>query len=181
MVLPWLDSPVLLHSSRADTCKLTPAQCEYRSGHWRYWYQADHVYGHATIYFMCAVIGVFTITNIISKISKRSKEKASNGNQTWKKALAAARFLSYKGFYLRGLKWYSPSIGVMLLGIAGVVYYFSKYPPRFSDMDGQLTSNLGLTLGPKPYYWPNTKKLLYGGSPPIATRTGWMALALLRS
>jgi hypothetical protein len=67
----------------------------------------------------------------------------------------------------------------MLLGIAGVVYFFSKYSPGFSDMDGQLTSNLDLTLGPKPYYWPNTKKLSYGGSPPIATRTGWMALALL--
>lgn len=33
-----------------------------------------------------------------------------------------------------------------------------------------------MTLGPKPYYWPSTS---YGGSPPIATRTGWMAVALL--
>lgn len=39
--LPWLDSPVMLHSSRADTCKMTPEQCAYRSGHWRYWYVAD--------------------------------------------------------------------------------------------------------------------------------------------
>lgn len=38
---------------------------------------------------------------------------------------------------------------------------------------------LALTLGPKPYYWPNTKTVSFGGSPPIATRTGWMALALL--
>ncbi|KAH8430011.1 ferric reductase family protein [Aspergillus melleus] len=36
-----------------------------------------------------------------------------------------------------------------------------------------------MTLGPKPYYWPNTRELSYGSSPPIATRTGWMALALL--
>lgn len=35
--LPWLDQPVTLHSSRADTCKLTPEQCAYRRGHWRYW------------------------------------------------------------------------------------------------------------------------------------------------
>ena len=135
MVLPWLDSPVLLHSSRADTCKLTPVQCAYRNGHWRYWYQADHVYGHATIYFMCAVIGVFTIANTISKISKRSKTKASSGNQTWEKVLAATRFLSYKVFHLRGLKWYSPPIGVMLLGVAGVVYFLGRYPPQFSGMD----------------------------------------------
>lgn len=34
---PWLDQPVLLHSSRADSCALTPAQCAYRAGYWRYW------------------------------------------------------------------------------------------------------------------------------------------------
>lgn len=36
--LPWLDQPVFLHSSRADSCTLTPEQCAYRRGHWRYWY-----------------------------------------------------------------------------------------------------------------------------------------------
>lgn len=36
-----------------------------------------------------------------------------------------------------------------------------------------------MTLGPQPYYWPNTPTLSYGSSPPIATRTGWMALACL--
>ncbi|KAG8959944.1 hypothetical protein FRC03_007276 [Tulasnella sp. 419] len=33
-----------------------------------------------------------------------------------------------------------------------------------------------MTLGPKPYYWPS---MAYGGSPPIATRTGWLSLAML--
>ncbi|PYH98954.1 hypothetical protein BO71DRAFT_343758, partial [Aspergillus ellipticus CBS 707.79] len=36
-----------------------------------------------------------------------------------------------------------------------------------------------MTLGPQPYYWPNTEAVSYGGSPPLATRSGWMALALL--
>lgn len=27
----------MLHSSREDMCMLTEAQCEYRSGYWRYW------------------------------------------------------------------------------------------------------------------------------------------------
>ncbi|KUJ12464.1 uncharacterized protein LY89DRAFT_208058 [Mollisia scopiformis] len=157
MMLPWLDDPVMLHSSRADTCKLTAAQCEYRSGYWRYWYQADHVYGHATVYFMCAVIGVFMISNIISKVSKRS----ASGNSIVQRGLAATRLLAYKTFHVRGLGWYSPPLGVILLGLCGVIYFFS------------------LTLGPKPYYWPNTKTLSYGGSPPIATRSGWMALGLL--
>jgi hypothetical protein len=35
-----------------------------------------------------------------------------------------------------------------------------------------------MTLGPQPYYWPNTKHVSYGSSPPIATRTGFMALGL---
>jgi ferric-chelate reductase len=35
---PWLDQPVMLHSSRADKCKLTDAQCRYRNYSWRYWY-----------------------------------------------------------------------------------------------------------------------------------------------
>lgn len=34
---PWLTQPVMLHSSREDSCKLTPEQCEYRNGFWRYW------------------------------------------------------------------------------------------------------------------------------------------------
>jgi len=38
---PWLDQPVMLHSSRADKCKLTEAQCAYRNNHWRYWYESD--------------------------------------------------------------------------------------------------------------------------------------------
>lgn len=38
---------------------------------------------------------------------------------------------------------------------------------------------LAMTLGPRPYYWPNTKKISFGNSPPIATRTGYMALACM--
>lgn len=36
-----------------------------------------------------------------------------------------------------------------------------------------------MTLGPRPYYWPNTKEISYGNSPPIATRTGFLALACM--
>lgn len=175
--LPWLDSPVTLHSSRADTCKLTPAQCEYRHGYWRYWYQADHVYGHATVYFMCAVIAVFTIGNVLSTISRRSRSGKSL-NRAWQRGLAAGRFFSYRSFFIRGLSWYSPSAGIMLLGICGAIFFFGE----LSAMHFRLVEILtvpALTLGPKPYYWPNTKKLSYGGSPPLATRSGWMAVALL--
>ena len=35
-----------------------------------------------------------------------------------------------------------------------------------------------MTLGPQPYYWPNTETVSYGSSPPIATRSSYMALGL---
>ncbi|KAF5863478.1 hypothetical protein ETB97_009979 [Aspergillus alliaceus] len=61
------------------------------------------------------------------------------------------------------MRYFSPSLGVIILGAIGTIFFFA------------------MTLGPKPYYWPNTRdgKVSYGNSPPIATRTGWMALALL--
>ena len=53
----------------------------------------------------------------------------------------------------------SPPLGVILLLVAGFVFF------------------MAMTLSPSPYYWPATAS--FGDSPPIATRTGWMALALL--
>ena len=38
---------------------------------------------------------------------------------------------------------------------------------------------MSMTLGKRPYYWPNTAEINYGDSPPIATRSGWMSLACL--
>lgn len=186
---------MLFHSSRMAMCELTPAQCEYKSGHWRSWYAksfgfyvispklifsryiADWVYGHATLYFMCAVVGVFAIPHILTRIWRASKrDNPLKGNKIWQRALASTRFLGYRTFYLRGLNWYSPATGVMLLGLAGLIYFMCTF--ELSTIPSvKLTPKVALTLGPKPYYWP--KKPSYGDSPPIATRSGWMALALL--
>ena len=38
---------------------------------------------------------------------------------------------------------------------------------------------MSMTLGKRPYYWPNTTEVNYGDSPPIATRSGWMSIACL--
>ncbi|RAL13695.1 ferric reductase family protein [Aspergillus homomorphus CBS 101889] len=156
MGLPWLDQPVMLHSSRADSCKLTTEQCAYRSGHWRYWYQSDHVYALNTIYFLCATVGVFMIVRILAKYSPVSVRRTA----VWRKATATGRYLAYKSFRLPCI-FNFPSLGVPLLIIVGAIFFFA------------------MTLGPKPYYWPNTETVSYGGSPPIATRAGWMALGLL--
>ncbi|KAL4889839.1 hypothetical protein BDV59DRAFT_185610 [Aspergillus ambiguus] len=155
--LPWLDHPVTLHSSREDSCDLTPEQCAYRRGHWRYWYEADHVYSLNTIYFLCATVGVFAIAHWISIYSPQRLRQTS----LWRRAAAVARYLAYRCFHLPALVHNSSSLGVILLGIVGTVFLFA------------------MTLGPRPYYWPNTDTISYGSSPPIATRSGWMALALL--
>ncbi|KAL6238514.1 hypothetical protein BDW75DRAFT_201480 [Aspergillus navahoensis] len=155
--LPWLDSPVMLHSSRADTCKLTPEQCAYRRGHWRYWYEADHVYALNTVYFLCATIFVFAVAHFASRYSSPRARRSS----LWQKGTAAGRFLSYRGFRIPGVGYWAGSAGVVGLIGVGIVFF------------------LAMTLGPKPYYWPNTDTVNFGGSPPIATRAGWMAVALL--
>ncbi|KAI1382929.1 putative FRE ferric reductase-like transmembrane component [Hypoxylon trugodes] len=157
MGTPWLDQPVMLHSSREDTCKLTPAQCAYRNSHWRYWYQSDHVYALGTVYFFVAVIGVC----LIGFYSQRLAPKSLREKSLWQKLVASIRYLAYRRHNGIASWWNAPSFGVVLLLVIGAVFF------------------LAMTLGPQPYYWPNTRTLSYGSSPPIATRTGFMALACL--
>ncbi|KAI0008482.1 putative FRE ferric reductase-like transmembrane component [Xylariaceae sp. FL0662B] len=154
---PWLDEPVMLHSSREDTCKLTPEQCAYRGGYWRYWYEADHVFALPTVYFFIAVIALCLLGFWTLRLAPTSLR-----NRTWwQKLVGGARFLSYRRYYVTAVRWHTPSLGICLLLAIGAVFF------------------LAMTLGPQPYYWPNTRTLNYGSSPPIATRTGWMALGCM--
>lgn len=118
--LPWLDSPVMLHSSRMDMCMLTAEQCAYRSGHWRYWYQADHVYGLNTIYFLCAVSGVFALAHVWNRAMWSTNQAARPSRNP---IVAGLRYLSYRSFHVRAFSWYSPVLGVILLGLVGFVYF----------------------------------------------------------
>ncbi|KAJ5604927.1 hypothetical protein N7510_010081 [Penicillium lagena] len=77
----------------------------------------------------------------------------------WRKITSVSRYFAYRGYRFPAMQYWSPSLGVIVLGVVGAVFFFA------------------MTLGPKPYYWPTDAS--YGGSPPIATRAGWMALALL--
>lgn len=156
-MLPWLDQPVMLHSDRTDTCMLTAEQCAYRSGHFRYWYEADHVYALATVYFFVAAIGLCALGFWSLRLAPSSlRERA-----WWRRLVGGVRFLSYRHYDLRSMWLYRPSPGVIILLGLGFVFFAA------------------MTLGPQPYYWPNTATLSFGGSPPLATRAGWMALACL--
>ncbi|CAG8975373.1 hypothetical protein HYALB_00009514 [Hymenoscyphus albidus] len=153
----WLMGPVTLHSSREFTCDgFTEEQCAWYMQRWHFWYIADLVFSLPTIgFFMCA-IGIFIIGHVVSSIFLGYR--VSSISRLLSKPTAAIRYLSYRGFHLKSLKWNSAPIGVLLLGFAGTLFFFL------------------FTLIPQPYYWPS---LDFGGSPPLATRAGWLALACM--
>lgn len=125
-------------------------------------YEADWHYALPTVAFFLTAIALFAIPFLLSPFF------APTRRPLFAKARSAARFLSYRQYRLKALNWNSAPLGVLLLGGVGAIFFFS------------------MVLGPKPYYWPNVKEpgtteLLesWGGSPPIATRSGWLALGCL--
>lgn len=125
-------------------------------------YEADRRYALPTVAFFLTVIALFAIPFLPAPFF------APTRRPLFVKARSVARFLSYRQYRLNAIDWNSAPLGVLLLGASGALYFF------------------GMVLGPKPYYWPNIKEpdsatLIesWGGSPPIATRSGWMALGCL--
>ncbi|KAJ5338217.1 hypothetical protein N7452_004945 [Penicillium brevicompactum] len=155
-MVPFLDQPVMLHSSRdAGNCTMTPEQCALKTSYWVFWYEADHRYALPTVAFFLVAIILFTLARLISKATPQGVKQKS----LWSRLVAALRFISYKSWRIGS--WNTHSLGAYLLAAAGVVFF------------------LAMTLGPRPYYWPNTKEISFGNSPPIATRAGFLALACM--
>ncbi|PLB36842.1 ferric reductase family protein [Aspergillus candidus] len=152
---PWLDQPVMLHSDREAMCMMTPEQCALKFSYWVFWYEADHRFALPTVAFFMVAIILFALGNLVSSLAPQRLKQTSG----WSRLTAVFRVLSYKSW--RVGSWNTRSLGTILLGAAGLVFF------------------LAMTLGPRPYYWPNTKDAKYGSSPPIATRTGFMALGCL--
>lgn len=116
--LPWLTEPVELHSWReAPMCMLTPEQCAYQRGYWRWWYQADYRYALPTVAFFMATIIVFTIAHFTSMLAPESLVKSS----PWRRCTALVRNLSYRRWRIGG--WMSQSLGTYLLGGVGFVFF----------------------------------------------------------
>jgi hypothetical protein len=182
-MVPFLDQPVMLHSNRdPGTCTMTPAQCAFKTSYWVFWYEADHRYALPTVAFFLVAIIFFTISRAVSYATPQRVKRKS----IWSRLVAALRFLSYKSWQIRG--WNSHSLGMYLLAAAGAVFFLGELSPgtlrsstcAVSCRVSILTRlNSAMTLGPRPYYWPNTKEISYGSSPPIATRAGFLALACM--
>ncbi|KAJ3486225.1 hypothetical protein NLG97_g6659 [Lecanicillium saksenae] len=151
---PLLKQPVRLHSSRdPGTCKLTPERCAYKSRYWVFWYEADHVFALPTVYFFLATIAIFAVGHFASAWAPKTVTRRS----PWRRAVSGLRYCAYKTWRFGNRN--SQSLGAYLMLGVGVVFFSA------------------MTLGPRPYYWPTDAK--YGNSPPLATRTGWMALACM--
>lgn len=113
---------------------------------------ADYVYARGTVYF-------FVIAIFLCAAGFKATKTTSAGVRTrasWQKLLALFRFSAYRKYEIKALRYQTPTIGVMILLAAGFVFFTA------------------MTLGPQPYYWPTTAA--FGDSPPLATRSGWMAL-----
>ncbi|KAF3072994.1 Ferric/cupric reductase transmembrane component 7 [Trichoderma lentiforme] len=158
MSAAWLTPPVTLTGSREFTCDsfgFTQEQCDYYQQRWHFWFIADHVYALSTIAFLMSVLGIFVIGNIVSQLLGH---RTWRGSSPWQKVIAVTRYLSYRGFHVQALRWNSAPLGLLLIATAGTVFFFC------------------MDLIPQPYYWPS---LDFGGSPPLGTRSGWMALACM--
>ncbi|KAF4972610.1 hypothetical protein FSARC_883 [Fusarium sarcochroum] len=155
----WLTPPVQLTGSRAFTCDgFTQEQCAWYMQRWRFWYIADHVYALPTVAFFMSAIGVFIIGHFVSYYILGLALPKYRGPRPWRMLTAAIRYLSYRGFHVKSCKWNSAPVGILLLGVTGTIFFFC------------------MDLIPQPYYWPT---LDYGGSPPLGTRSGWLALGCM--
>ncbi|KAF2995645.1 hypothetical protein E8E13_000493 [Curvularia kusanoi] len=153
----WLTYPLQLTGSREFTCdKFTEEQCNFYMQRWHFWYIADYVYALPTVAFFMTAIGMFIIGHVLSSHILGYRE--FRGPLIWQKFVALVRYLSYRGYHVKALRWNSAPLGILLLGAAGAVYFFC------------------MDLIPQPYYWSSED---FGGSPPLGTRSGWMALACM--
>lgn len=123
-MLPWLTSPVMLHSDRVISCSLTPEQCSFILGWWVSWYEGDHHYALPTVGFFLVAIVLFALAHIISFVIPRGWKQT----RTWSRFAASIRILSYKRLSIRGYN--TMSIGSLLLAAAGAVYFLCEYYPK---------------------------------------------------
>lgn len=87
-------------------------------------YIADWVYALPTVAFFMCSIGIFIIGHVLS--SHILGYRRFRGPPTWQKLIAIVRYLSYRGFHVKALRWNSAPVGVLLLGLAGTTFFFCE-------------------------------------------------------
>ncbi|KAF7375460.1 Ferric-chelate reductase [Mycena sanguinolenta] len=164
MGLIWLKHPILWHSSRVpsgyDYDTMTDEQKQLIITRWHDWYTADWDYGQTTLAFFCAAILAATILHAASRFRARSdiSEKGKPFPGLPDRVTAALRYTTARQFHVHTTRWYAPPLAA-IIGVSGMFIFI-----------------MSLMLAVRPFYWPNEAM---GHSPPIATRSGWISLAIM--
>ncbi|TGO65908.1 hypothetical protein BOTNAR_0073g00330 [Botryotinia narcissicola] len=154
----WIYQHVMFESGRAFDCEgFDPDQCKYYKERWRNWYIADWTFALPTVALFMCIIGIFIVGYILTQVLALSHRPEP---LIWRRGVAFIRYLSYRGFRIESLRWNTAPVGVLLLGAIGAIYF------------------LCMDLIPSSYYWPGTSTV-WGNSPPLGTRSGWLALACM--
>lgn len=69
-------------------------------------------------------IGIFALGHLLT--SHVLGYRSFRGPPIWQKLLASVRYLAYRDFYVKSLRWSSAPLGVLLLGLAGTSFFFGK-------------------------------------------------------
>ncbi|KAI0356232.1 hypothetical protein OH77DRAFT_1401654 [Trametes cingulata] len=159
---PWIRHPVLWHSSRVPSgynySAMTPEQIVVIRSRWHSFYTADWDYALTTVYFFCAAVFLFGLINLIFHLRHAENPSVVRAIPFYTKIIAASRALGAKQLYVPAVNYYSPPLSAVI-GVAVLITFFTT-----------------LTFGARPYLWPNPAM---GHSPPIATRSGWISIAIL--
>ncbi|WVQ77275.1 hypothetical protein IAR50_006959 [Cryptococcus sp. DSM 104548] len=126
---------------------------------WHNWYWADIMFAQSATWFYLAGIGFFTLYHIWNLIRKKLRSSGIQYNLFYIWSNAIWGYLSSRQLRIHQNYGYTLTLGETSIVLVMILF--------FSVM----------TLAPQPYYWPNTMD--YGGSPPIATRAGFLAIAIL--
>ncbi|KAL1682848.1 hypothetical protein EV122DRAFT_286780 [Schizophyllum commune] len=116
------------------------------------WYHADWDYGQTTIAFFCAGIGAATLLYATLASGQATRPTILD------RLVAGCRYASARQYRVQSLGWYSPPLAAILVVAVMTIFVFA------------------LMLAVRPYYWPN---MAMGHSMPIATRSGWIAIAIM--
>jgi len=73
-------------------------------------------------------IGIFILGHFLS--SHILGYRRFRGPVIWQRLIAIVRYLSYRGFHVKALRWNSAPVGVLLLGLAGTVFFFCELRRR---------------------------------------------------
>ena len=119
--MPWVTLPLELTSYREEpACKLTPAQCAWKSRYWVYWYEADYRFALPTVAIILSCILLFSLSHYLSALAPNSWTKSS----TWRRVASASRWASYRRWRLGG--WSTQSLGAYILGAVFFIFFAGK-------------------------------------------------------